>query len=106
MGNYLEFTAETMKFLSYAYPGSCAGGFLQNGGMLKATKIAGACGKMSGNKAGFKDMCDGKSAGMFAKMLQPNAWASALVKEGKTVASFQGTKMHDVSMLEYTLKRD
>jgi hypothetical protein len=106
--DFIEFTAETMKFLSYTYPGSCAGGFLQNGGMLKATKIQKSCGILTKGASmhGFDAMCGGSSEAMFSKMLQPNAWGSLLTKGGATVASFQGTKMHDASMLEYTYKRN
>merc|ERR1719453_1452102 len=54
----------------------------------------------------FAGLCAGTDSSTFSMMTEPNAWASLLVKDGKKVASFQGTKMHDASMMDYSLKRD
>merc|ERR1719473_2601517 len=95
---YTTAITKTTSFLTAEFAGSCPGGFLPTNPMMDAIKIGLICKEVkSGDFAG---MCAGTDSSTFSMMTEPNAWASLLVKDGKKVASFQGTKMHDA------LKRD
>jgi len=101
---YTTAITKTTSFLTAEFAGSCPGGFLPTNPMMDAIKIGLICKEVkSGDFAG---MCAGTDSSTFSMMTEPNAWASLLVKDGKKVASFQGTKMHDASMMDYSLKRD
>merc|ERR1719502_1853915 len=101
---YTAAITKTTSFLTSEFSGSCPGGFLPTNPMMDAIKIGLICKEV--DSGAFAGMCAGTDSSTFSMMTEPNAWASLLVKGGKKVASFQGTKMHDASMMDYSLKRD